>query len=355
MPNKPLDILFLFSELSYYFLSSLNGFTKKSLLNIHVVHWPVNPNAPFQLKFSNSINFHPKSDLNISEIENLIESINPSIIFTSGWIDKDYIKVLKAYKKKNSQCTSIIGLDNPWRGTIKQKLSSIAFKKTLKNSYDYAWVPGDKQVSFANKLGFNLKFIKKGFYSADVNNFTKAYKNKTHSKRLIFAGRYAPEKGILELLQAFKNLEIADWELHCIGTGPLRDQMPEVKGVKHYGFVQPSDLPSIMKEGGVFILPSKFEPWGVVVHEFAAAGFPMVLSDQVGSAEVFLEEGVNGYTFSWQKESDLENTLHKIMSLPEDQLIEMGKRSHEFAQRITPELWANTLMEIIEETSNVRN
>ncbi len=355
MPNKPLDILFLFSELSYYFLSSLTGLSNKDSLNIHVIHWPVNSDAPFKLKLSSSINFYPKSDLSISEIEELTLSISPSIIFTSGWIDKDYIKVLKAYKKNNTQCTSIIGLDNPWRGTIKQKLSSIAFKRTLKNSFDYAWVPGDKQVSFAQKLGFNPKYIKKGFYSADVINFSKAYEKKTHSKRLIFAGRYAPEKGILELLQAFKNLETADWELHCIGTGPLSAQIQEIPSVKHYGFVQPADLPNIMQEGGVFILPSKFEPWGVVVHEFAAAGFPMVLSDQVGSAEVFLEEGLNGFTFSWGKENDLENTLQRIMNLPEDQLIEMGKKSHEFAQRITPELWANTLMEIIEESSNVRN
>jgi glycosyltransferase involved in cell wall biosynthesis len=92
-----------------------------------------------------------------------------------------------------------------------------------------------------------------------------------------------------------------------------------------------------------------------VVHEFAAAGFPMILSDQVGAGESFLEDGVNGYSFSWQKEGDLEKKLQQIMNLPKEQLLEMGRKSHQFAQRITPELWTNTLLEIIEESADVRN
>lgn len=46
-------------------------------------------------------------------------------------------------------------------------------------------------------------------------------------------------------------------------------------------------MTNLMKQCGVFILPSRIEPWGVVVHEFSAAGFPLLLSDQVGSAESF--------------------------------------------------------------------
>jgi len=349
-----INIAFLFSELSEYFINCVKCLETNKGLNINVIHWRINQDAPFNLGLSSyyieKSNFKDNSDLKFH-----ISNFEPAIIFTSGWMDKDYIKILQAYKKSHPNVISIIGLDNPWKANVKQKLSSLIFKITLKKTFDYAWVPGQKQVQFAKHLGFKKENIKTGFYSADIANFTKAYENKSQTKRLIFAGRYAPEKGLLELIQAFQNLGKDDWELHCLGTGPLRNQIPEIKGVKHYGFVQPADLPNIMKEGGVFILPSKFEPWGVVVHEFAAAGFPMVLSDQVGAGEMFLEEGLNGFTFSWQKENDLENTLQKIMSLPNEQLLDMGKKSHEFAQRITPELWANTLMEIIEESSNVRN
>ncbi len=349
-----INIAFLYSELSEYFIGCIKSIKVIKGLNIKVIHWRINQDAPFN--FNLSTEYRDKSKFKDTiELKSHLENFAPSVIFTSGWIDKDYIKILQGYRKKHPEVTTIIGLDNPWRGTLKQKLSSLVFKNTLKRSFDYAWVPGDKQVQFAKHLGFKAKFIKKGFYSAEIDNFSENLSKSTFSKRFIFAGRYATEKGILELIQAFKNIAADDWELHCIGTGPLKEQIPEIKGVKHYGFVQPADLPEIMKEGGIFVLPSKFEPWGVVVHEFAAAGFPMILSDQVGAREVFLEEGVNGYSFSWQKKNDLEIVLKQIMKLPEQQLLEMGRKSHEFAQRITPESWANTLMEIIEESSHVRN
>ncbi len=345
------NLIVLYQEPAPYFLENIELFGSNKFFKIHLFHFPLNTDAPFNYRNYNNVILYDLSKFSITELRRKIIQLEPRAIFLTSWRNTKYL-----YSSYLFNGPVVLGVDNAWFGGLKQKIFAMLFKVIFKPIIDGLWVPGLRQKLFGLKVGFQETNIKLGAYCCELTRYNSIFeKNKTHSKRLIFAGRYAPEKGILELLQAFKNLETADWELHCIGTGQLRDQMPEVKGVKHYGFVQPSDLPSIMKEGGIFILPSKFEPWGVVVHEFAAAGFPMVLSDQVGSAEVFLEEGVNGFTFSWGKENDLENTLQKIMNLPEDQLIEMGKKSHEFAQRITPELWANTLMEIIEESSNVRN
>ena len=43
-----------------------------------------------------------------------------------------------------------------------------------------------------------------------------------------------------------------------------------------------------------FILPSKYEPWGVVVHEAACSGLPLILSDSVGSRNELLINNHNG-------------------------------------------------------------
>ena len=53
----------------------------------------------------------------------------------------------------------------------------------------------------------------------------------------------------------------------------------------------------IYNSGDLFLMPSSFEPWGVVVHEHAAAGFPLLLSDAVGAGERFLEAPRNGTAF----------------------------------------------------------
>ena len=44
----------------------------------------------------------------------------------------------------------------------------------------------------------------------------------------------------------------------------------------------------------LFVLPSRHEPWGVVVNEALAAGLPVVLSDRVGAAADLLVDGENG-------------------------------------------------------------
>jgi glycosyltransferase involved in cell wall biosynthesis len=56
-----------------------------------------------------------------------------------------------------------------------------------------------------------------------------------------------------------------------------------------------------IKNSGCLILPSLHEPWGMVVHEFSAAGLPLILSDQVGSRFSYLINNENGYLFNSRK------------------------------------------------------
>ena len=46
----------------------------------------------------------------------------------------------------------------------------------------------------------------------------------------------------------------------------------------------------------MLVLPSRSEPWGVVVLEAAAAGLALVVSDVVGAAVELVRPGVNGAT-----------------------------------------------------------
>jgi glycosyltransferase involved in cell wall biosynthesis len=198
--------------------------------------------------------------------------------------------------------------------------------------------------------------IKKGFYCCDLNKFNSYYTNQFNNKknnfpkRFIYTGRYYNFKGVLELWEAFIELcnEIDhDWELWCLGTGTIEGiKHPKIK---HLGFIQPADLTNILEQTGVFILPSKFEPWGVVVQEYAAAGYPLLLSKEVGSSESFLTEGINGYSFHTESKTEIKSAFKKMLSLSQDKLVAMGNQSHELAQKITPKLWVSTVMEILNE------
>ena len=94
-------------------------------------------------------------------------------------------------------------------------------------------------------------------------------------------------------------------------------------------------------------MPSRREPWGVVIHEFAAAGLPLICSDACGAAQTFLIHGLNGFRFESGNVDSLANQMLKIVGSADEVLYKMSEQSHELAQRITPTTSATNLISII--------
>jgi glycosyltransferase involved in cell wall biosynthesis len=213
-------------------------------------------------------------------------------------------------------------------------------------------VTGKPQAKFAKKLGFDN--ILTGFYCADTDLFKGRYdrsimaKEKNFPKRFLFVARYVEHKGIFELWSAFLTLlkenPALDWELWCLGTGDQWDNRVQHEKIKHFGFVQPDQMDEYIAATGVYVLPSKFEPWGVSVHEFAVAGFPVVLSNAVGAKEAFLVD--NGWSFDASSTKELKEAMKKVTELNSQELCEMAKRSHKLGMTYTTGDWANKLLEL---------
>jgi glycosyltransferase involved in cell wall biosynthesis len=88
-----------------------------------------------------------------------------------------------------------------------------------------------------------------------------------------------------------------------VGDGELRPALEKLAAeaapgrVKFLGFRNQSELPALYDLCDVFVLPSAFEPWGLVVNEVMNAGKTVVVSDQVGSGPDLVREGENGSIF----------------------------------------------------------
>ena len=117
--------------------------------------------------------------------------------------------------------------------------------------------------------------------------------------------------------------------------------------VRFNEFMQPDQLAKEQAMAGCFVLPSRHEPWGVVVHEFAAAGLPILASDVVGATSKFVIDGYNGFIFKSDSVSALTQAMQKIISCNDDKLEEMGQRSYELSSRITPQSSAAYLLSLI--------
>lgn len=349
--------LFLYAETAPYFMASVERLVKDHGVEAHVVRWPVHKEAPFKAGIVEGITVYERGDFNPISLRRFANNLAPDLILASGWVDKTYLQVCRDARKRG--VPTVMCSDTAWRGGLKQWAAVGAARLWLRRTFSHAWVTGEAQALYAEYLGFPRNRVRRGFYTADLDRFAPLAKRFQPAKaakfphRFLCVARYIPSKGHQYMVEAFAELcdagEAGDWELYCIGTGELHPLASEHPRIKHLGFIQPGEVWKYMEQSGVFILPSLYEPWGVVVHEHAAAGFPLVLSDAVGARHRFLNKGSNGHCFIAGDKHSLKRTFREVVATPDAELVAMGLRSAELAMGWGPKEWAATVMELMAE------
>jgi glycosyltransferase involved in cell wall biosynthesis len=108
---------------------------------------------------------------------------------------------------------------------------------------------------------------------------------------ILFCAKLQPWKRPRDLLRAFAKAKVANALLVIAGDGPLRAQLQNdavklgiASRVRFLGFSNQSQLPAVYTSSDVMVLPSKYEPFAVVVNEAMCCGCPVIASDRVGAA-----------------------------------------------------------------------
>lgn len=143
------------------------------------------------------------------------------------------------------------------------------------------------------------------------------------ARRLVFSGRFVVEKQPEMVIEAFAQIaaQRPNWDLLMIGDGPMREQLrrlvPEhlAERVQWTGFIsRQAEVSALYKASDVLVLPSKYEPWALVVNEAAAAGMAIVASNVVGAAAELVRDGVNGRLFAPDRLDQLVECLLDVTS-----------------------------------------
>jgi glycogen(starch) synthase len=122
---------------------------------------------------------------------------------------------------------------------------------------------------------------------------------------VVYAGRLVYEKGVQDLLAAVPKLRRRFPGLRVVvaGDGKYRPELEaEAKrrrlgrSVEFAGFVSGGELPGLYAAADCVVVPSRYEPFGLVALEAAAAGGPLAVSATGGLAE-FVVPGETGVTF----------------------------------------------------------
>jgi glycogen synthase len=120
-------------------------------------------------------------------------------------------------------------------------------------------------------------------------------------KIVLYVGRLVYEKGIHILINAVpKILSKVDAKFVIVGSGYMQEQLSNIvksMGLEHKvlftGFVDEENLLKLQKVADVSVVPSLFEPFGIVALEAMAAKSPVVVSDTGGLSEI-VEHDVTG-------------------------------------------------------------
>ena len=328
-------------------IACLRAYKELTGARLLIIAWPGQANAPFDhTKFKGVGDVNLRTQFDGQALYRTCNNFCPSAVLVSGWQDKGYINICRRLKKQGVPVVS--GLDTQWNGCFRQKIASLVAPIFTHQFIDIFWGCGDRQRIFANKFGYLGDKFWDGFYSCESEVFSRSIRANTlklSQKKFLFVGRYVTEKGIKTLIEAYKlyRFEVAEpWNLMCAGTGPL-GKLLNIEGVENYGFVQPAELPQLFAEASAFVLPSLFEPWGVVVHEAASSKLPLILSNACGSGDHLLEHTKNGFKVETGSVQGLTDAMLAFHHLADTELQEFGERSYQLSLQYSPEIWAQTL------------
>ena len=353
----PMKILYLYAEVMGYTMATIKELVNQGA-EVHVVSWSEKKKTDYQAVEVPGVTFYGKDSFGKNALIDLATALDPAITVVSGWMDRDYLSVAAALRRMRKLV--VCGLDGQWHGTARQRLAgALGSVGYFDRYYSHVWVAGVWQYEYARRLGFKRSQIVYDLLSADLEKFSKRLDSTVSSHtsqyphRFIFVGRLEAVKGLDILLAAWSHLGArrGDWELLIIGSGSMRTLVSNAEGVFFKDFLQPEQLSQERANAGCFVLPSRREPWGVVVHEFAAAGLPILASDVVGAASTFVIDGYNGFIFQPESVMALRGKLEKIIACSDDELRMMGRRSHELSSRITPQTSAANLLSVIDRQS----
>jgi glycosyltransferase involved in cell wall biosynthesis len=172
-----------------------------------------------------------------------------------------------------------------------------------------------------------------------------------------FCGQMIARKGVDHLLAAFAALagRHAGVRLLLVGREAelpgMLAKLPEAvrARIEYAGFRAPEELPGCFARADVFVLPSRYDGWGVVVNQAIGAGLPVICSDAVGAAHDLVEPGVNGIRF---RAGDVEGLTSCMECFTADARLaaRWGAASRAKAEAWTPdrgaEKWVNVFREV---------
>jgi len=255
-------------------------------------------------------------------------------------------------------------LTNKWKSWVKRLvLGKLLFPLTAgflcagtanRMLYTSHGVPEEKLIPFAYSWGYDLLIDQSEHLRCQRSNLRKKHNLPEDASIILYCGRLSPEKGSMELLQAYQLVSHPKKTLVLVGDGPLRQQMHGfidqhgLESIYFMGFQNRNDLLDFYALADILVLPSNRETWGLVVNEALSFSLPIIVSDQVGAGVDLVGSDENGYIFPAGDTIALSEQITKLLGLPDQTRQTMGENSYSLIKEWSTRDLAKPLVEYLD-------
>jgi GT2 family glycosyltransferase len=295
-------------------------------------------------------------------VSETLSRIAPSVVAIPGWSEKSALAALRWCLRTGTPALVLSATFEAGRPRVSWKE---AVKRRVVRLFSAGLGGGAPHARYLERLGLTPSSVFQGYDVVDNQHFAaraEAARQEGAALRrslglpesyFLTICRFIEEKNLETLLNAYaeyrRKAGAESWKLVLLGDGPLKAALVEqrqrlglTEDVLMPGFKQYLDLPQYYGLAGAFVLPSGYEPWGLVVNEAMAAGLPLLVSERCGCAADLVAEGQNGFTFAPTDVGRLTELLTQ-MAAPETDRAAMGEASRRIIARWTPEVFARNL------------
>ncbi len=282
---------------------------------------------------------------------NKINESNPDVMLSDGFMQWTYAPLWK--RIWNRSVPHVMCYERTAYTERNCQWYRKAYRKWAMKYIDAYCVNGKLCGEYLEQLGARQEQIYYGQMAADTEGLanavaaisqeqTDAFRMKLNitGKLFLYVGQLIPRKGILELLNAWKQAKLDNALLLLVGDGSQKKELEAYSrqwnlNAVFTGKVAYEDIAKYYRIADVFIMPTLEDNWSLVVPEAMACGLTIACSKYNGCWPELVKPE-NGWVFDPLNSKELAMTLKKISNIDKTTLDHMGKTGQLLVQQFSP-------------------
>lgn len=275
----------------------------------------------------------PKGQHSFHNITNLIQQVQPDVIYQNSFFSLDDLLPVLVYKKGNPQVRVIVAPRGEFyperiqRGKLKKQFYATAFRMSglLKDVYfqgtgaeecqqehDLLGIPNDHLINIQNIAVINLP----------GNEYVR--KN-AGELRLVYIARIHPTKNTLKAIRWLSDVKgkvifdiygPVEGEVYWSECLTAIENLPENISVSHKGMVEHNRVGEVISQYHGYYMPTNGENFGHSIVESLLVGRPVIISDQTPWTDV---HGIGGFAYPLSQQAQFLNAIQQLCDMQQSE------------------------------------